>query len=285
MAKTSSSQISIAGALAIGFASILGAGVFGVFREVAGQVGIWLLLPVLLAGLVAAINAASIYQLASANDRAGGVYSYARKYRGPGVAYLAGISFVVGKIGSIAAIGLVFGEYLSYEFRTPLAAIAIAMLTAINLVGISRTALVAAVLATITVTFLLLSSLAGLFHQSTVIIPDSGLFSDSAPSGYSILQASALMFFAFAGYARVATLGSEVKHPRRNIPRAILVTLVSVTVLYLLSALALQRMLGDSLATAPAPFQEMSGIVLPWLPGGFSSDCRCGITQLLQVPH
>ena len=267
-------QIGLGLAVAIGLASMLGAGVFVVFHEadaLASKVSDhWaLLIAIGLAGLVASLNAASVYQLAKVVSRAGGVYAYSRVYVGPTTSFIAGFSFVFGKVASIAAIGLVFGVYVWPAQPVWAAVLAIAAITAINLLGINRTAKVALALAVTTVTFLLVTIIWGFAHgvdalpAGTVVAPDDtashtlGYVKQFVEAGnlMPILSAASLVFFAFAGYARVATLGDEVRNPTRNIPKAIAIALSGVILIYFALAIMFQNTLGSSLAHASAPFQ------------------------------
>ncbi len=281
-------QIGLGLAVAIGLASMLGAGIFVVFHEADALTSKvsdhWaLLIAIALAALVASLNAASVYQLASAVSRAGGVYAYSRVYVGPTTSFIAGFSFIFGKIGSIAAIGLVFGVYVWPEQPVLTACLAIAALTTINLLGINRTAKVALVLAISTVAFLLVTIIWGFAHgvealpAGVVIAPDDTLshsvdyFVSFVGNGglMPILSAASLIFFAFAGYARVATLGDEVRNPKRNIPQAIVIALGAVVLLYFAIAVMFQNTLGSGLSTSQAPFVtfwQNSTISLGWSP-------------------
>ena len=310
-------QIGLGLAVAIGLASMLGAGVFAVFHEAAAITmkysDRWaLLIAIGLAGLVASLNAASVYQLARKVPRAGGVYAYSRAYVNETTSFAAGFSFIFGKIGSISAIGLVFGFYVWPEQPVLAAGVAIALLTAINLLGINRTAQVALVLSISTVTFLVVTLVwgfvqdffagqavaaaagagngtnigagngasnaaleffpPGLIYQHThVHSHDLSSVSTVISSGgiLGIVSAAAMVFFAFAGYARVATLGDEVRDPQRNIPKAIAIALVTVLVLYFALGFVLQQTLGFGLMTANAPFVtfwQLSTARLGWQP-------------------
>ena len=257
-------QIGLLGAVAIGFASMLGAGVFSVFGLAYSASGSLLLIALLIAALVASLNASSVYQLAKRNSRPGGVYSYARTEWNDTASFLAGFAFVFGKIGSIAAIGFIFGEYVWPGNSKLFSVLAISMLALLNSLGINRTALLAGILAVITTSYLLLTGVAG-----GVFATDQGenLFNlVSAPKITGALPAAALIFFAFAGYARVATLGDEVRDAKKNIPRAIVISLVGVLCIYLLSAFALSNSLGAAISKTNGSFLAMAHIVLPWLP-------------------
>ena len=297
-------QIGLGLAVAIGLASMLGAGVFVVFHEADALTSKvsdrWaLLIAIALAGLVATLNAASVYQLAKVVSRAGGVYAYSRVYVGPNTSFIAGFSFIFGKIGSIAAIGLVFGLYVWPAQPVLAAVLAIAVLAALNLLGINRTAKVALALAISTVGFLLVTIVWGFAH-GVEAIPASGtaVTNSAATAGVEaaqaphvhtldsvfnfiaagnvspILSAAALVFFAFAGYARVATLGDEVRNPTRNIPRAIAISLSAVLVLYFALAIMLQNTLGSMLAQSSAPlvtFWQDSTISFSWPPSAIET--------------
>ena len=266
----SKKQIGLAGTLAIGLASMLGAGVFVVFRDAYNFAGEWLYAALALAALVASLNAASVYQLARQIDRPGGTYAYARVYRSETWSFLAGFAFVFGKIGSIAAIALVFGEYAWPAQKQLAAVLAILVMVIVNVLGIQRTAGVAAVLSVITTGFLIFtivagsSPLAGLPRQFATYLP---LELPTLP-GWGIVTGASLIFFAFAGYARVATLGNEVRDAKKNIPKAIALSLGGVLVIYLLLTTMLIKVLGEKLATSEAPFIayfNALGFHLDWL--------------------
>lgn len=268
----SKKQIGLAGTLAIGLASMLGAGVFVVFRDAYLFAGSWLYAALGLAALVASLNAASVYQLARQVDRPGGTYAYARVYRNDTWSFLAGFAFVFGKIGSIAAIALVFGEYAWPQQKHLAAALAILVMVIINVLGIQRTAGVAAVLSIITTGFLILTiavgsdPTAGMPRRFATYYPDV-LQLPTGPT-WGILTGASLIFFAFAGYARVATLGNEVRDAKRNIPKAIALSLGGVLVLYLLLTGVLTKVLGTKLASSEAPFVayfNALGFHLDWL--------------------
>lgn len=265
-------QIGLSGTIAIGLASMLGAGVFVVFRDAYNFAGDWLYAALGLAAIVASLNAASVYQLARQIDRPGGTYAYARVYRSDTWSFLAGFAFVFGKIGSIAAIALVFGEYAWPGQKHLAAVLAILVMVLVNVLGIQRTAGVAAVLSIVTTGFLVLtiavgsSPIAGMPRQFATYIEPS-VEVPNLP-GWGIVTGASLIFFAFAGYARVATLGNEVRDAKRNIPKAIVLSLGGVLVLYLSLTAVLTKVLGVNLANSEAPFIayfNALGFQLDWL--------------------
>jgi APA family basic amino acid/polyamine antiporter len=253
-------RLGVADATAIGLGSMLGAGVFVVFAPAARLAGSLLLVAIALAGAVAYCNAVASAQLAAKYPKSGGTYIYGRKQLGEWPGFLAGWGFVTGKSASCAAMALTFGQYVAPGYATPVAIAAVAALTGVNLLGITRTAfltriLLAVVLATLA--FVAAASILGphVADVGTVSGPSGAV---SGPgSAWGILPAAGLVFFAFAGYARIATLGEEVKDPARVIPRAVLGALAGALVIYLLlGALLLAHLPVQVLASSTAPLLD-----------------------------
>ena len=250
------SRLTTFDAVGIGVASMLGAGVFVVFGPVAKLTGTLMPLAILVAGLVAFLNAGSVSQLAAIVPKSGGAYSYARHYLNPSWGFLAGVSFLVGKIGSSAAIALVIAGYISPDNLIPVALGAVLVMTLINIAGINRTALGSKVLAGITLLFLAVLMAAALLSPNAdqVLLPGSIL---------SVPGAAALVFFAFAGYARVATLAGEVVNSVKAVPRAIGWSLAIVGTVYLMLGLLLPAKLGRSLTGSLTPIADLAQVSLP----------------------
>ncbi|NCA08406.1 MAG: APC family permease, partial [Micrococcales bacterium] len=259
-------QLSLAGAVAIGLASMLGAGVFFVWSTAWEKVNDQIFFALAIAALVASLNAASVYQLASNVSRAGGVYSYARVYLSKELSFIAGFSFVFGKIASIAAIAIIIETYLLPGIQGwPAAVAAILLMTALNLFGINRTAQMATVLAITTISFIVFSIVTGFAHGLSAQSFSTGMLMPEA--NLSTLSAASIIFFAFAGYARVATLGDEVKDPKKNIPKAIAISLAAVLIIYLLITIVFIGILQPSNEAVPAAvFESMVNITAPWFP-------------------
>lgn len=244
-------KLTLTDAVFIGLAAMLGAGVFVVFGPAASYAGAALPLAILIAALVAYLNAGSVAQLAKAVTRSGGGYSYARVYISKNFSFLAGSAFLVGKTGSSAAIALTVATYLTPDHVVLTAIGAVVVMTAINLAGINRTALGSKVLATITIAFLLTLVIAGFALPAGAAQLETG-----SPIG--ILSAAALFFFAFAGYARVATLGGEVQNSERNVARAIWISFAIVLAIYLTLSLILTEKLGSNLAFTVTPLADLA---------------------------
>lgn len=251
--------LGLRGAVGLGVGSMLGAGVFAVWAPAALAAGKWLLIAVAVAALVATCNALSTAALAARHPRAGGVYAFGRAELNPTAGYVAGLGFVIGKTASLAAMGLTIGAYAwpGHEAAVATAALVIAWL--VNARGVTRTALVASVLAGIVLVGLAVFVVAGWTQPGA----DAVAVSPAAAGEWwePLLQiggGAAVIFFAFAGYARVATLGEEVREPERTIPRAVAIAIGAVFAVYLLVAATLMRHPGaDAVARADAPLAEL----------------------------
>ncbi len=229
-------RLGTADAVLIGVGSMVGAGVFAVWAPAARAAGNGLLIGLVLAGIVAYCNAASSAQLAAVYPLSGGTYVYGRERLGPWWGFAAGWSFLIGKTASCAAMALTFATYAvpgDEPVRRLVALAAVAGLTAVNYRGITRTARLTRILVG--------CSLAVLAVVVAVLLTaaEPERLTEGSTSVYGVLQSAGLLFFAFAGYARIATMGEEVRDPARTIPRAITIALVVAGSIYLLVAVAL----------------------------------------------
>ncbi|MET3142639.1 UNVERIFIED_ORG: APA family basic amino acid/polyamine antiporter [Arthrobacter sp. UYEF2] len=251
-------RLGVFDATSIGLGSMLGAGVFVVFAPAAGLAGQFLVLSVLIAGAVAYCNAVASAELAARYPASGGTYVYGRKRLGEWPGFLAGWGFVSGKTASCAAMALTFGHYVAPGYAVPVAIAAVVALTAVNMFGITRTALLTRILLCVVLATLVFVAVAAIVGPHPSGFSTGGTADGGAAAGLSgVLPAAGLMFFAFAGYARIATLGEEVKDPARTIPRAILAALAGAFVIYLALALLLQNHLTEGrLAATSAPLLD-----------------------------
>jgi APA family basic amino acid/polyamine antiporter len=246
-------RLDVGDAVVVGLGAMLGAGVFAAFGPAAAAAGPGLLWGLTLAGLVAAANATSSAQLAAVHPESGGTYVYGRHQLGRGWGVLAGWAFVTGKTASCAAMALTFAAYIAPSLARPLAVAAVVGVVALNLGGVSRTAWATRVLVAVVVGVLALVVVACLFGGTA----DIGRLdvTSTGPGGLGgILEAAGLLFFAFAGYARIATLGEEVLDPARTIPRAIPLALGLTLAVYLVVGVSALAAAGpEVLAGSAAP--------------------------------
>jgi basic amino acid/polyamine antiporter, APA family len=233
---------------------MLGAGVFSAFAPAARAAGAGLLLGLVVAGFVAYCNATASGRLAALYPESGGTYVYGRRRLGPFWGFLAGWGFVVGKLASCAAMALTFGAYVAPSLARPLAVAAVASAVAVNVAGVRKTAVATRVIVALVLAALALAVTAMLAGNGV----HAGNLTPLAGGGaYGVLQAAGFLFFAFAGYARIATLGEEVRDPARTIPRAIPIALAIVLGVYAAVGVAALLAVGpDALATSDAPLRE-----------------------------
>jgi APA family basic amino acid/polyamine antiporter len=227
--------------------------VFAAFSPAAAVAGAGLLIGLAVAALVAYCNATASAQLAAEYPTSGGTYIYGRERLGPWWGFLAGWGFVVGKTASCAAMALTFAAYVApAAWERPIGIAAVIILTTVNYYGITRTAGLTKIIVAVVIAILVLVVLASLSgSDGTASVRSWDLL---ANGWYGILQSAGLLFFAFAGYARIATLGEEVRNPERAIPRAVLTALTIAVSIYLLVGVAILVVLGPTgVASSPAP--------------------------------
>ncbi|MFY1678325.1 MULTISPECIES: APC family permease [unclassified Streptomyces] len=250
-------------AVVIGLGSMIGAGIFAAPGPAVRAAGSALPAALALAALVAYCNAVSSARLAARHPASGGAYVHGRERLGAFWGYLAGWAFIVGKTASCAAMALTVGAYLWPERAHAVAVATVVVLTAVNYGGVAKSASLTRAIVAVTLAVLAAVVVASASSdRSDVGRPDWGGGLDSG-----VLQAAGLLFFAFAGYARIATLGEEVRDPARTIPRAIPLALGIALVVYGCVVLAALSVLGTSgLGEATAPLADaVRAAGVPWL--------------------
>ncbi|WP_422742501.1 APC family permease [Mycobacterium sp. WMMD1722] len=263
-------RLGLTDAVLIGLGAMVGAGVFSAFAPAAAAAGSGLLIGLAIAALVAYCNATSSAWLAARYPQSGGTYVYGRERLGGFWGHLAGWSFVVGKTASCAAIALTVGLYAWPEAARAVAVAAVVALTVLNYTGVQKSALLTRVIVA-AVGAVLIAVVAIVASAGHVDAAHLELTSDSTVGG--VLQAAGLLFFAFAGYARIATLGEEVRDPARTIPRAIRTALGIALVLYAVVAVTVLAELGPALSSSSAPLADA---VQAAGAGGFAPVVRAG---------
>ncbi|MCD9876188.1 APC family permease [Streptomyces guryensis] len=246
--------LGVGDAVVIGLGSMVGAGIFAALGPAARASGSGLLLGLAVAAVVAYCNAMASARLAAMYPASGGTYVYGRERLGPFWGYLAGWAFMVGKTASCAAMALTVGAYVWPGQAHAVAVAAVVALTAVNYGGVQKSAWVTRVI--VAVVLAVLASVVLVCLRSGA--SDAGRLSVGISGGVGgVLQAAGLLFFAFAGYARIATLGEEVRDPARTIPRAIPLALGIALAVYVCVAVAVLSVLGaGGLGQAGAPLAD-----------------------------
>jgi basic amino acid/polyamine antiporter, APA family len=244
-------KLGVGDAVVIGLGAMIGAGIFAALGPAAQAAGSGLLFGLFVAALVAYCNATSSAALASLYPESGGTYVYARKRLNAFWGFLAGWGFVVGKLASCAAMALTFAWYAAPALARPLAFAAVVAMTAVNYFGVAKTAAATRVIVAVVLGCLVLVVFAAAFGGQAELARAKPTTKGGA---HGILQAAGFLFFAFAGYARIATLGEEVADPARTIPRAIPLALgITLFVYAAVAVTALLAVGAEGLARAPAP--------------------------------
>ena len=247
-------RLGMTDAVVIGLGSMIGAGVFAAIAPAARAAGTGLLVGLAVAALVAYCNATSSAQLAALYPESGGTYVYGRKRLGLFWGFLAGWGFVVGKLASCAAMALTFAHYAAPSLARPLAVAAVLALTVVNTLGIRKSALLTRTIVAVVLVALAIVVGAVLFGGR---VEASRLWPLQVGSAHGVLQAAGFLFFAFAGYARIATLGEEVVEPRTTIPRAIPIALGITLAVYVAVAVSVLLVLdAEAVAVSSAPLAD-----------------------------
>ena len=254
-------SLGLGSAVVVGVSAMVGTGVFAVWQGALERSGRWLVAAVVLAAVVAALNATSTARLAARHPEAGGVYAYGRIYLGRPVGVVAGVVFIVGKTASASAAALTIGLYVWPQHATQVALGAIVIALLVNIRGIVRSTRVAAVMV------IAVGIALGAFVVSSglTLATRSMESSPSAPGAepMGVLAAAGLVFVAFAGYARITVLGEEVKNPRRTIPRAIAVSFAIVVFAYILVAVVVVSADRAGVTIGPAALNDIARALAP----------------------
>jgi basic amino acid/polyamine antiporter, APA family len=274
-------------AVGIGFGAIVGAGIFVVTGVAAGIAGPAFLVGLLIAGAAATANAFSSAQLAAEYPRSGGTYEYGYRVLTPAFGFAAGWVFLAGKISAAGTVALGLAGYLNALIPgVPPRAVAVGAVVAFTLLsyyGVRRSSRVNLLIVALSLGSLLLFVVAGAGAFRTANLRPF------APEGWGgALRSAALLFFAYTGYARLATLGEEVRDPKKTIPKAIEITIWGAIVLYAAVAVVAVGAVGaDALASTAAPLDVAArAFPLPWVArvvavGGVTAMLGVILSQLL----
>ncbi len=243
-------SIKTPGAILMGLGSIIGTGIF-VSIAIATQIsGNGVLIAIIIAAMLAVCNGLSSAQLAAAHPVSGGTYEYGYRFLGSYFGFSAGWMFMIAKSASAATAVLGCIGYLFYSFGIELnhslyVISSLALLTVVTILvsgGINRSNLANSIIVTITLFGLTALVVTSFIINGIPVEPIRLAFEDTSVS--SILYGSALMFVAYTGYGRIATLGEEVSEPRTTIPKAIILTMIVIVLLYLSVSLTALSVMG-----------------------------------------
>ena len=242
-------------AIGVGLGAIIGAGIFVVTGVAAGVAGTSFLVGLIIAGVVASFNGLSSAQLAAVYPQSGGTYEYGYRVLTPWLGFSAGWMFILSKLSAAGIVAIGFGSYF-YQlipFFTPIqySVGAVVLLTIANLWGVQKAGIINMSIVLVTLMALVYFVFSGVGSIS------SQNFQPFAPFGMrGIAESAAILFFAFTGYARIATLAEEVVEPKKTIPRAVIITILTAIVLYAAVSLVAVGVIGaESMSRSTSPLQ------------------------------
>lgn len=245
-------------AVGVGLGAIIGAGIFVVTGVAAGVSGPSFIVGLIIAGIIASFNGLSSAQLAAIYPHSGGTYEYGYQLLSPTFGFSAGWMFLISKLSVAGVVAIGFGSYfyqlLPVASPKTISVVAVILLTVVNLFGIKKAGLLNLSIVALT--------LLSLFYLVISGIPaiEKNNFTPFAPFGISgIAESAALLFFAFTGYARIATLAEEVQNPEKTIPSAVIITIISAILLYAaVSFVAIGVVGAQGMAASTSPLQVVA---------------------------
>ena len=229
--------LSLFDAVNISLGSIIGAGIFVILGAAAAVAGPALVGSVLIAAGASLLTGLSTAALSRMYPRSGGVYLFAREAISDFAGFLVGWAWLFSNLIGGATVAVGFGHYLSFFFPGLPTAVGVALVVVltvlIQLRGAKESSRFNNLLDVVKIAVLLFFSAAAFLHFRA---PN---FRPFMPFGVKGLWAgAATMFFAYAGFARVAVVADEIKDPRRNVPRATVLSILISTAIYLVVAVA-----------------------------------------------
>jgi APA family basic amino acid/polyamine antiporter len=255
---------------ALGIGAVIGTGIFVVIGEAIGMTGPSIVISFTLAGVTCIFSALSYAELASSIPVSGSAYTYAYATLGELAAWIIGWDLIIEYGISVAGIAIGWGQYFNElidsafgwslpnsiaqppgeggDVNVP-AVFVVAVIVALLVYGVRETARSNTVMVAIKLLVLLIFVVFGVtaFHSGN-LTP----FTTHGTSG--IVDAAAIIFFAYIGFDAISTASEEVENPQRNLPIAIIGSLLIVTVLYIVvSIVAVGALPANELASADAP--------------------------------
>jgi basic amino acid/polyamine antiporter, APA family len=249
------SALGLFDAVAIGLGAIIGGGIFIVTGIVAGLAGAALVVSIALAAVISFFTALSFIELTQWRPAEGSVYYYSRTLLSPFAGFLAGWMWLVSNIFTGAAVALGVAHYLisllpGVNPRWTAVLLCLGF-TLLNWVGVKHSAQVNNILVGTKLAVLLLFVLVGALHFNPAH------FTPFFTSASGVFKGAFFIFFAFAGFARVAIVAEEVKDARRTVPRSILLSLVLSALIYIaVSSVALGLVGSSRLAGSKSPLVD-----------------------------
>ena len=246
-------------ATAISVGAIVGAGIFVVIGITAGYAGSALIISMLIAAVISSFSALSFAELTAWSPREGSVYEFGRQLISPFTGFLSGWMWMLSNTFSGAAVSLGFANYFTNLLPTfPPQAVAAFLcigFTALNFIGLKESAIINNLLVTAKLAILAFFCVFGLFYTNIAN------FKPFLPLQTGVLTGAFYIFFAYGGFGRIAVIAEEVKNPRKNVPRAIILSLIVSTIFYVVVGLVAVGLVGGPvLSQSSSPLSQAISI-------------------------
>jgi len=253
-------SIGLLGAVAYGVGIILGAGVYVLIGPAAGLAGNSVWLSFVIGALISSFTGLSYAELSTMFPKAAAEYVYVKSaFRSELLAFLTGWLIIFSGIVSMSTVALGFSSYFKALFSFPIvfaAAVLVVLVSILNFVGIKQSSRVNIIFTAVEIGGLILVIVLGFGNFAGVNYLEF-------PSISGVFAAAALMFFAYLGFEDVVNIAEETKDPTRNLPRALIISILVTTVFYVLLALAVVNLASwDMLGASDAPLAFAVSTVL-----------------------
>ncbi len=252
-------SLSLFDATAISVGAIIGAGIFIVTGIAAGFAGSALIVSMIIAAIIALLTALSFAELTAWQPKEGSIYEYTYQLISPLAGFLTGWMWILSNTFAGAAVSLGFAYYLTAIYRTlpanVIAALICIAFTTLNFLGIRQSALINNILVVAKLLILAFFVIVGVEYINRAN------FASFAPLEVGVFYGAFYIFFAYGGFARVAVIAEEVKDAKRNVPKAILLSLAISTLVYILVGVVAVGLIGaPSLSASQSPLTDAINI-------------------------
>jgi len=242
-----------------GVGLILGAGIYVLIGEAIGFAGNSVWISFLLGTIVAVFAGLSYAELTALFPKAAAEYTFVKNaFKNNFIAFIIGWLTAITSIIMAATVALGFGGYFAKFVDLPIivsAILLISVLSVVNFIGIRQSAWINTIFALITIGGLVL-----IIFLGATATPTEPIDYFDAPNGITgIVLAFVLIFFAFIGFEDMANVAEEVKKPRKNLPRAIILSIVITGIIYILVSLFSVRILDwQTITNSAAPLADVA---------------------------
>jgi APA family basic amino acid/polyamine antiporter len=229
-----------------GIGVIIGAGIYVLIGPASGMAGNTVWLSFVIAAVVAAFTGLSYAELSSMYTRDAAEYTYVKRVVGKTAGFVTGWMIFFATLIASSVVALGFGKYfyaITGIDALLSAAVLIVFFTLVNYIGAKTSSRVNIILTALTIIGLMIIIAVGLRHFGSV----DYFYSPGGMTG--TVGAATLVFFAYLGFNQIVNVGEEVKDAKKNIPKAIIISITVTTAIYVLVALA---------AVSAVPWQSLS---------------------------